>query len=402
MSRNFPNFIEAYCAYSQDEIVPASYQKWVALSLIAGALERSVWIVERGRITYPNLFTLLVGKPGAGKSQAIRPAKPLLTGLAGRLRSGEFKVKEGIITQAGLCEEMQVTSKLPNNQPYSSVFVLAAEGSDSALKNHADDFRSTACAMYDCEELYEKTLKSKSYIIPNPVMNILGGATPEFLGSIVDQNSVMGGLASRFTYVIAEANLPEESQIDQEGEALSGDLGKALVDDLFDIYNLYGRFRFSKDSVAMYNEWWKGYRRTFQAIESERVQSLLARKPMLLKKLIMLHSVAESSALKVTPEHMHKAIVDVEFVTRNVKSVISSAMMSNRDSQAGVIQFIGRSLLRLGRKTTIKRLKQAALATGYPVDTVQRTLEFMHGSGDVFIDYTRDLVELLRNPDDNL
>lgn len=395
MKRNFPNFLEAYFQYAKNDLVPDAYTLWTGLSLLAGALERKVWIQSDPMMTYPNLFVLLVGTPGAGKSQAIRPAKPLLYGLG--LSNRDFKIMEGITTQAGLCERMEQFAKAPDGSLYSSIYIIGSEASDSALKNHADDFRSTACAMYDCEHLYEKTLKSKSYSIPNPVMNLIAGSTFDFLGTIVDQNSVMGGLASRFTYVIDEKDLPEDAGLGQSARPANVAMQTQLTEDLVLINKLHGPFKFDRPALILHKEWWSAYRKDFKAVESERMRSLLVRKPMLIKKLMMLFSVAERNDLGVTLEHMERAIKAVDEVTENCSRVISSAMISNRDSQAGINQLILEVLQKSGGKMRIATLKNKIMRQGSEAIRVEPTLKLLAEAQAISFEGAAD-VRLLIDP----
>lgn len=368
---------------------------------MAGALERKVWMRDKnGRVTYPNLFVLLVGPPGTGKSQAIGPAKELLYSL-GRKTSGDFKIMEGIATQAGLCERMMQLSSDRTGVHYSSMYYIGSEASDSALKNHADDFRSTACAMYDCEPNYEKSLKSKHYNIANPVMNMIAGSTFDFLASIVDQNSVMGGLASRFTYVIDEKPLPDDAGLVGEGKRVDHELRTRLEEDLHHIYKLYGQFQFSPDAISLYQEWYTGYKKEFESLESERMKSLLVRKPMLMKKVIILYAIAESDDLRVRDHHVKRAIEAVDLATKNTSRVITSALMASKDSQAGINQVIMQAIKKRGGVCRIADVKRALSNNGNDASRIQSSIDNLAASEMIKADASGN-VTLLVDPDRNL
>src|SRR6185437_11776638 len=75
MARNFPNWIEAYCDYAADGFVPPQFNEWAALSAVAAALERKVWLPWGDTFNfYPNLYVLCVSMPGIGKSTALNKA----------------------------------------------------------------------------------------------------------------------------------------------------------------------------------------------------------------------------------------------------------------------------------------------------------------------------------------
>lgn len=407
MKRNFPNFLDAFIDYAKDDICPDTYITWMGLSVLAAALERKVWIADGPRITYPNLFLLLVGTPGVGKSQAIGKGKPLLYGIQ-QAYNPDFKIIEGISTQAGLCEAMERGSMFEHptlkSTLYSSVYVMGSEASDSALKNHADDFRSTACAMYDCEHIYAKTLKSKAYLIHNPVMNLVAGSTFDFLKTIVDQNSVMGGLASRFTYVIAEKKFSRQSSLGCEAMELDRDLISRLTYDLSIIHRMVGQFRIESAALDLHQMWWEKHCAEMESTESERMQSLLVRKPMLLKKVLMLLSVADRNDLGILAGHMERAITLVDQVTEDIDKVISEAMMGNKTSQDALNRFVVYTLKEAGGEILGSRLKQKFFGYGGDMSRFEGLIKFMVEANIISMEAeSRDFrIKLLVDPNTGL
>jgi hypothetical protein len=373
--------------------------------MIAAALERKVWSTSQGNVLYPNLFVALVGTPGNGKSLAIRRGRPIFHGLRGLRGSGssQFKIMEGKATEAGTLEEMEILSNHDRIGPYSAMYVVNGEGSDSALKNHADDFRAMACLMYDCEPSYEKRLKTKFYQIPQPVMNILVGTTFDFLGTIVDQNSVMGGLASRLAYVIDEKELPEEPGLGEDALPDDIETRDKLIKDLYAISNLAGTFRYERNALSIYGNWWRAYRKERAALDSERVLSIMVRKPLLIQKLMMLYAVSESSELVIRENHMEAAISTAEYVTRNTTRVISEALMSNKDTQAGMNQLIFQSIKKHGGPMKLELLRRAISKSGADIARFDSTLKFLRESGELDIETSGSTthVKLLVDPDTN-
>ena len=63
--------IEKWREYLKDLESPNLFIDWGFYSMIATALQRRVWLYPDTFTLYPNLFTLLVGPPAAGKSRVI-------------------------------------------------------------------------------------------------------------------------------------------------------------------------------------------------------------------------------------------------------------------------------------------------------------------------------------------
>src|ERR1700733_8753255 len=79
MSRKLRNWLETYVAYvASASEAPLDYHAWAGLTAVSATLKRNVHIGRGTYKLYPNLFTVLVGRPGLGKGSAIGPALSLL------------------------------------------------------------------------------------------------------------------------------------------------------------------------------------------------------------------------------------------------------------------------------------------------------------------------------------
>ena len=78
MSRESKDWINTYLAYTDNTEPPHLYKEWVAVSVIASALQRKVFL-EWGPMTfYPNMYIILCGPSGkARKSTAMGPGMKL-------------------------------------------------------------------------------------------------------------------------------------------------------------------------------------------------------------------------------------------------------------------------------------------------------------------------------------
>ena len=82
--RNFPNWLQAYCEYSQNTEAPERMRMWCGISAIAGALRRKVWIDMAYFQWYANQYVILVAPPGiVSKSTTANVAMRLLRQVPG-------------------------------------------------------------------------------------------------------------------------------------------------------------------------------------------------------------------------------------------------------------------------------------------------------------------------------
>ena len=104
--RNYPNFLNAYLQLHMDQFVPAKFHYWAGVSIVAAALERKVWLPWSQTVTYyPNIYTLLVGRPAIGKSTAVDPAMEFIRDMNVN-GGGDMKFIPAQITEAMLLEIM--------------------------------------------------------------------------------------------------------------------------------------------------------------------------------------------------------------------------------------------------------------------------------------------------------
>lgn len=403
--RNFPNFLDAFFDYARDGFCPDPFHLWTGISIVSAALERKVWLNENGVTYYPNTFVLLVGHPGIGKSTAIRRGISLVERMKAE-ENPEFKLLSGLATQAGLISEMSVRSSFqlgPQITQFSSLFFYAGEASDSALQNLHGDFNATITAMYDCEDVYRKRLKDVEYVIPNPSVNLLAGSTFDFLKTLVNQNSVMGGLASRFTYVVSKERKRQEDpgSLRVTADPTQRDL---LYGDLCRIHKLTGQFRSEKGIMAHYKKWWTHYQDEFLALESERMQSIMTRKPTLLKKLCMIISAAQRDDLILTEEHFLRAVELTEEVMKDNWEIISAAVISNKTTNEAVNQFILSTVHQAGGQINPHLLKKKFIAFGGDIMRFDSTLKMMEDARMLQTCATSGIseVKLLVDPYSNL
>src|SRR4249920_2845006 len=98
--RQCPFWIESFIDYTSGTQSPERFRRWTAASIIAGALERKVWTKVFKRTLYPNMYILLAGGPGIGKSDALRGASDLWDALP------ELHVAPSSVSRASLVDSL--------------------------------------------------------------------------------------------------------------------------------------------------------------------------------------------------------------------------------------------------------------------------------------------------------
>ncbi len=387
MKRNFSDFLTSYLDYARDGYCPDDFHLWTGLSLLAGALERKAWTNQSLVRHFPNIYVLLVSHPGVGKSTALERGVDLLEEL--RLQHNpDLKIIPNQITEPALIDMMKIRQQIQLSENmlayHSSGYFYASEASASALQNLFGDFNASITAFYDCPKVFRKKIMSNKDLteINNACFNILAGSTFDYLKKLVNEESVMGGLASRFIYVIHKDREVREAKWNQEQKVDMVTRNK-LIEDLASINKIIGAFIPTKGFIELWEKNQPIFDQKLIDLDSPRMESLLARKSTNLMKLCMLLSVSEGNSMELNEAHWEQAYGMIENVTKDNAFVVSSALIASKDSQQGLNQLILQAIKKGGGLMQMKELKQKIMSNGNDVMRLDTTMKFLHENGSV-------------------
>lgn len=402
MARKLKNWIEAYERYAKDAYCPDEFHLWTGLSVLAGALERKVWLLNGKIFFHPNIYVMLVTYAGVGKSTAIVRGANLLERLKHEFNP-EFKIIAEQITEPGLVKLMEIRQEVQISETkrifHSSGYFYASEASASALQNTHGTFTSTITGFYDCPTVFRKVTKGeadKPTEIYNVSFNMLAGATFDYLKTLVNESSVMGGFASRIIYVINKERLIREPKWGSS-DKVDQDLQDDLFHDLCEIHKLKGGFRPTREFIKAWEEFQPESDRRLKSMNSPSLESLAARVSTNTTKIAMLLSVAESSDLVLDLHHWERAMELVEYVSKDNAFILSQGAMADRNSQTGINQVIITSLERAGGKLPLKTLKKVIAVHGNDVDRINKTLNYMFESGALVVDHEQNVTLMTKS-----
>lgn len=319
MKRRFPDLIKAYCDYADNGFLPPQFNLWSALSIVAGSLERRVWLPWSDTYSfYPNIYVMLVSMPGDGKSVALNTAVSLLQEV--KNRGARLNIMPSQVTEAKFIElmghggtfEETVGAKVLMHRQCAGYY-YASEASNS-LRNVFGEFIACLTDFYDCPSTWERATKKdgKTISLHNVCVNLLAGSTFDYLGKLVSDENIQGGFASRLIYVVSrnkevgvqsfqqggvDAVLTEERRVYRE----------ALIEDLTQITQMAGSMQASPEFGRAWEAWYHPYEKTRRELESEKAQALLARTNGNILKVAIILSAAESNDRILKAHHWERA-----------------------------------------------------------------------------------------------
>ena len=243
------DFIDDYVAATAAMASPEIYRTWGAITAVSGALERKVWTAGSSAYIYPNMFTLLVGPPASGKSNAIRPIREIWSKVKG------LHLAPDNVTKAALIDALyRALRTIPNGTEVPEIFTaMSAACSEFGvfIVKHDTEFLSVINFLWDSPDSYieERRTMGKIEII-KPHLVMLAGTQPDFLNSVMPDEAWGMGFMSRLIMVFAP-KAPIKSLFSGGSEL---DL-KPFVESLSNIFEFRGEFVWSKHACREIDIW---------------------------------------------------------------------------------------------------------------------------------------------------
>jgi len=302
--RKLGDWVDAFYEHTEILSSPPLFRRWAGIVTIAGALERKVWIKTKRGELYPNLYVLLIGPPGVGKTVLTNRIYELWSELEGQHLAATSVSKASMIDELRDAERRIIK---PNSNPSVISFNSTKISSNELavlIPSYENDFMNTLTDIYDCHYFSErKRTKELHFIIDNPQINMVAGTTPSYLSSLLPDGAWDQGFLSRTMLVYSGDSVMHDLFGDEQRDAK---IWNALVHDLQIIGDLYGKMELDKDVVKAIEAWHRsgGEPRP----EHPKLVNYCTRRSAHLIKLCMIASASASDKLRVTLDHYQTAL----------------------------------------------------------------------------------------------
>jgi hypothetical protein len=332
--------------YTEGIKSPPRFRRWAAVSAIAGALQRRVSIRIESQYQFPNLYTLLVGPPGVGKGNAVKPMQRMLRKINTIHLSPRGLSKRALYT---VLEEAKDVDLDDNLKPVTHSSVTAVIEEFGVFLPPKDiDFMDALSDVYDNpESFYYRTQHSGQNDIHFPCFNFIAASTPRGVKERFTDDIFEQGLPARMTMIYADdiIKVPlfkERPKLDE--------LEDALIHDLEAITHLKGQFVWTQEATDILLPWHdQGMK---PAPMDPRFSHYCARRLAHLTKLCMVISAARSDELRITAEDFKDA---------------KSMLLEAENMMPGAIKAIGANPLKDQIQAVYLYACSAYARTGKPV-----------------------------------
>ena len=359
MSRELSDWLTKYLEYTENSESPISYHTWCGLSVIAGALQRRVYLKwGLGRVIYPNLYVVLVGPSGrTRKGVAIGIAKDFLKKIPGITVTPEsssgrqamiMAMKRAIVNfQDPSDGKIKFHCSVTAFSEELSVFL--GQGDIAYLSNLTD--------WYDSKDDWEyETVGRGKDSLQGLCLNLMGGTAPDWIQSMIPQEALGGGFTSRIIFVVEEVKrkiIPKYIPTQEELE-----IQEVLQRDLERISQLAGEITFTEDAEKLYIDWYidqdKKLSAGLPAVPDTRFAGYCERRATHLQKLMIICSASRCDDLKISAADFNRALSLLHMAELNMPKTFGGLGKSRMSDETDAVM----SYIKSVRTTTRKILLQ--------------------------------------------
>ena len=290
--------------YTSNLPSPELFRKWCAISCIAGALERKVWVNTMGSNLYPGLYVIIIAPPGVGKT--------IITSIVGRLwkELPDHYVASSSVTKASLIDDLRDAERevfrpaeTPPSVKFNSLKILSNE-LGVLIPAYENDFMNVLTDIYDGHGYSERRrTKDLQFDLKAPQINLLAATTPSYLNNILPEGAWDQGFLSRTLLIYSGIRelVDPFAAIDRKSDVFDD-----LKSDLKSIGIMYGEILFTPEAKAALSSWHLAGGPP--APDHPKLHNYLTRRTLHLLKLCMIACVADSTSREVSLDHFQTAL----------------------------------------------------------------------------------------------
>lgn len=306
------SFLEDYHLYTGGDEVPPNYHIGSAIATLASIMGRRVW-VDWGRYRfYPNIYIVMLGPPGNGKTSALSVAKGIIRELANVPFSAEAQTKES------LCKEMpdyEVAFRYEGNmvtQTPLAIFVTELSHFLGPASGHMIDFLTT---VYD-QDVYDTKTKGKGNdLIIGPCITMLACTTPAWITTYLKSDIISGGFTRRAVFINefeGTNRIPFPEYTKEQLDARARIIAAARK-----LQEIVGPFQFTPAGREWLAEWYTGHARP----ENDKTRWYYRTKHVQLLKIAMMIACSEGAHPYMDTMHLRAALGILEKFETNLATV---------------------------------------------------------------------------------
>lgn len=309
--RIYADWINAYLEYTAESEAPTKFHFWTAISVIAGALRRKVWITQGYFDWVPNFYIIFVSPPGiVSKSTTISIGMDLLRQVPDVKFGPDSLTWQALAMSMAESTEMVEMGVTEKGEPlYHSMSALTIASSEfgNLLNPNDREMVDFLVSLWDSRRgVWKKVTKtSGSDTIENPWINIVACTTPAWIAGYFPEYLIGGGFTSRCVFVFADQKRHLRAYPGSHLPANFKELEANLIRDLEKIAMIKGEYKLSPSAVEWGEAWYENLHKHRPAqLDNDKFAGYIARKQSHIHKLAMVIAASQHSRLVLEPQDL--------------------------------------------------------------------------------------------------
>jgi len=318
---------------------------------------------------YPNIYTMLVGHPGVGKTRVIHATQKFLETLV------DFHVAPTSMSAAtlvdGLKDATRFIPRLPGDPLEYNSMTLLVDDWQVFMSEYNHDLVAALTTFYDVIMAYRQTRRTKDIdiIIRAPQLSILAGNTPSKLMSSIPDGAWEEGFCSRLILIFSDER-PEGDDFANDHRLPPGE----MLHDIQTIYNLVGEFEITDGYKQLVRGWRSsGYK---PVPTHPKLIHYNTRRRAHLYKLSMVSSIDRGNSLKIEAEDFDRGLEWLVSAELLMPEVFRSGAIGADAKAMAEIQHLVRQ-----KKKAPERMLIRWVSDRVPTHAVLRVIEIMERNG---------------------
>lgn len=302
--------------YASHSEAPKHMHFWTAVSTLAGALRRQVWVDMAYFKWYPNFYVILVAPPGiVSKSTTAGIGMSLLRKVP------DIKFGPDVVTWQALVQgfaESTLSFELQGEFHAMSALTIESSEFGNLLNPQDKEMVDLLVSLWDGKPgAFEKRTKGSGCdVVENPWINLIACTTPAWIAGNFPEYMIGGGFTSRCVFVYADKKDKLVAYPSEHVPTNMQQMAQHLVEDLCQISLLKGEYKLTPEAFAWGKAWYsQHYEAKHIHLDDERFGGYLARKQTHIHKLAMILAAAEGDVMVITAEHLalaNQMVTDLE------------------------------------------------------------------------------------------
>lgn len=324
MARYYDDWLGAYVDFARFTEAPTRMHFWSAVSTVAGALRRRVWLDQHYFKWYANLYIILVAPPGVVSKSTTAD---MATSILREIEEPKIGFGPSVVTWQALVQAHASHSETffePGTGQLMVTSPLTIVSSELGNLLNPDDREQVDMLvnLWDGKSFDKLTKGGGAEYVTNPWLNIIAATTPDWIAGAFPKYMIGGGFTSRCLFVFADT---KQQYIAYPGMVVPKDIDQhraRLKSDLEHIArNLLGEYKMTPEAIEAGEDWYKKHWTVHVKEMDQKQQNAAARKQTQIHKLAMVMAASRRDELIITAED----IID------------STAMVTNLELEAAQV-----------------------------------------------------------------